>query len=310
MNVPLEHCPCPICGEDQPLPWRKFRVVRRRRMLQRLGYEGDSFDYVRCGVCGHHYMNPMPTEEFLSEYYGGDYFSEDDQAGHNQNLELTIMDRFYFRSCRHLPPATSEQKLLEIGPGTGSYMVWAKERGYQVMGYDLASVDMHPSLNPNEMTVGTLDECSFPNDSFDVIVSHWVFEHMRSTLDVMKKINGWLKPGGRLVISVPNSKCFDARLFGDYWHHAVVPDHLSQFSMKSLDTMMALQGLNIIQRQHDLLSFDFSMSLGGLISEKTGMNNPMQSLPFRLLSLPFGPLKSFLSHSGNITVTAEKPAKG
>jgi 2-polyprenyl-3-methyl-5-hydroxy-6-metoxy-1,4-benzoquinol methylase len=306
MNVPLEHCPCPICGEDQPKEWKSLKVLRRKSMLKRVGCEDDTFRFVMCSACKHHYMDPMPTEEFLSTYYGRDYFSEDEHANHNRNLALTAMDRFYFSTCRHLPKVKEPLSLLEIGPGTGSYMAWAKERGYHVSGYDLAAVDMHPSIEPKDVQIGSLEDCSFPPATFDIIVSHWVFEHMRSTKPVMEKIKLWLKPGGRVIISVPNSQCFDAKLFGDDWHHAVVPDHISQFSMPSLEKMFLLSGFEILSRQHDLLSFDFSMSLGGWISQKTGIKNPLQNLPSRLLSLPFGPLKSLLGQSGNITLTAKK----
>jgi len=252
-------------------------------------------------------MDPMPTEEFLSKYYGGDYFSEDEQAGHNRKLELSLTNRFYFQVCRHLRVATCPTPLLEIGPGTGSFMAWAKERGYRVMGYDLARVDMHPDIKPDEIRIGPLDTCSFPPESFDIIVSHWVFEHLRNTRPIMEKVMTWLKPGGSVIISVPNSDCLDAKFFGDHWHHAVVPDHISQFTMTSLEKLMELHGLEIVKRQYDLLSFDTSMSLGGWFSKATGLGNPMQSLPIRILSLPLAPVKSWLRQSGNITVTAKKP---
>jgi len=56
-----------------------------------------------------------------------------------------------------------------------------------------------------------LQELSFADNSFDVVISSEVFEHIPDTYRAFKEVNRVLKPGGRHIFTIP----FDARGFID-----------------------------------------------------------------------------------------------
>ncbi|RNI29257.1 class I SAM-dependent methyltransferase [Rufibacter latericius] len=56
-----------------------------------------------------------------------------------------------------------------------------------------------------------LQKLSFADDSFDVVISSEVFEHIPNTYQAFKEVHRVLKPGGRHIFTIP----FDARGFKD-----------------------------------------------------------------------------------------------
>ena len=56
----------------------------------------------------------------------------------------------------------------------------------------------------------------FKDDEFDLIFAHSVFEHLDKQIAIMEEMWRILKPGGRIVITVPHFRCTDA--FTDSTH--------------------------------------------------------------------------------------------
>lgn len=56
----------------------------------------------------------------------------------------------------------------------------------------------------------------FPDNEFDLVFAHSVFEHLEDQIAIMEEMHRILKPGGRIVITVPHFRCTDA--FTDSTH--------------------------------------------------------------------------------------------
>lgn len=69
----------------------------------------------------------------------------------------------------------------------------------------------------------------YPDQSFDVVYAHSVLEHLHSTVAVMEEIWRILRPGGRVVISVPYFRSTDA---------FVDPTHIHFFTSHSMDNFL------------------------------------------------------------------------
>lgn len=79
--------------------------------------------------------------------------------------------------------------------------------------FQLTGVDVdEDALNIRKDTVGDLDKFIvgdlrddlFESDQFDVIYSSFVLEHIVDVEKVLKNFSDWLKPGGLLIIKVPD----------------------------------------------------------------------------------------------------------
>jgi SAM-dependent methyltransferase len=85
-----------------------------------------------------------------------------------------------------------------------------------------AGVNSWPSLNIQKMDA----ECmSFPDNSFDVIFSSAVFEHIANPARVLHEVARVLRPGGvflcRLHLYTSDSGCHDTRIFSN--HRSMLP---------------------------------------------------------------------------------------
>jgi len=270
------------------------------------GMDDHRFPFVECFSCSHRYMNPMPTASSLEAYYNEDYFCVDDTAKYNQQRALGLADRFFFRLCR-VRPAKPHSRVLEIGPGNGKHLLWLRQLGHNVQGMDLGAHERVERGEDIPIQVGRPEQWSAEEESFDMVFCYWVLEHVRGTRDILTRCRRWLKPGGRIAAGLTNVDCPEAKWFGDYWHHAVVPDHVSQFNMNSATVMMDKAGFVLISQKYDLLSFDFQLNLRSWLKGRYGLDTPLDHNLVKLASLPMAPVKSALGWSGLITLVGEKP---
>ena len=98
---------------------------------------------------------------------------------------------------------------------------------------------------------------------FDVITLWHVIEHLPNLEESVSEINDLLKPGGILVVAVPNYRSYDARYYKSYWAAYDLPRHLWHFSRSSLPKLFSGK-FNLVET-HPMIYDSFYVSL---LSEK------------------------------------------
>jgi 2-polyprenyl-3-methyl-5-hydroxy-6-metoxy-1,4-benzoquinol methylase len=162
-----------------------------------------------CGDCGFRFLNPRPTAAQYRELYStnrgelldvypmptGYYADEDALRLSRQGEKLDILERL-----------GAGKEFLEIGACTGSFLNMARQRGFSVQGIepDLANCSVAVEKHGLQVVCSMVEECDFPEGSFDVIFASHVFEHFLDPLGVTRRATKWLKPGGLLMIEVPD----------------------------------------------------------------------------------------------------------
>lgn len=129
---------------------------------------------VICRKCGLVYTNPVPSEDLYNlfykqayaEYYGGITGEIPVTKWQKEPYHIqTIMN-----AIEQVQPLHS-QRLIEIGPGKGQFLFWAKQRGAKVLGVE-PSEYFHSVLQKNGLPSinGTLEELhSLELGTFDYI---------------------------------------------------------------------------------------------------------------------------------------------
>jgi len=106
-------------------------------------------------------------------------------------------------------------KILEVGCGTGNTGKFLKETGIAnyVVGIEVnVEVARVAALNLDAVIPTDIESCKESFDrSFDYIILGDVLEHLQDPICVLKVLNGWLKDGKYIIVSVPNVR-----------HHSVV----------------------------------------------------------------------------------------
>jgi SAM-dependent methyltransferase len=138
-------------------------------------------------------------------------------------------------------------KLLDFGCGWGFFLGCAKERGWDIFGLEplpAHAVYTRAKFGATVVT-DTLRDETFEDDFFDVITSIQVFEHLLYPSEDLSKLYRTLKPGGIIVIEVPNIDNFLVRLLKS-GHRHFVADHLNFFSPHTLQLLLEKYNFKVL----------------------------------------------------------------
>jgi len=134
--------------------------------------------------------------------------------------------------------------LLDVGCGTGEVLAVARDLGWDVVGVepveDSAARARERGL---DVRATTLEASGLPERSFDVVSAFHVVEHMVDALSFIRSISRFARPGGLVVVEVPNWSSVLRWSSGDGWMHLRPLEHVSHFSPRTLRATLARAGL-------------------------------------------------------------------
>jgi 2-polyprenyl-3-methyl-5-hydroxy-6-metoxy-1,4-benzoquinol methylase len=120
----------------------------------------------------------------------------------------------YFSNVRRdivsLLPRDPAQKVLEVGAGSGSTLLYIKEQrlAAEVMGVELiklpGSNQEHPLIDKFQIANIEEEEIAAAQAYFDVILCPDVLEHLADPWAAVEKISRYLRRDGLLIVSIPN----------------------------------------------------------------------------------------------------------
>jgi SAM-dependent methyltransferase len=164
---------------------------------------------VRCVRCGLLSVDPLPTPEALADTYRRDDLPHAYEKAHGQA---------YVLGDREAPAYAHERlgdlerllggpgRLLDVGAARGVFLNLARSRGWDVTGIELSIEAMRAARGAFglELIPSTVEEAGFRDGSFDAVHMSHVLEHLPSPVGTLREIHRILRPGGVLMIEVPN----------------------------------------------------------------------------------------------------------
>ena len=121
-------------------------------------------------------------------------------------------------------------------------------RGYRIKCCDLSSYSAKHVFKNYKIKVKTEDikNNSYEENSLDAVTCFDTIEHVSDFADITGYFNRWIKKGGFLFITTPNTKGWDARVFGKKWYgYTKIPEHLNYFSPENISVLLKKNGFEV-----------------------------------------------------------------
>ncbi len=206
---------CPFCHEPAIPEFRTHDVNRQVTTEQ--------FSYFRCRACGLIFLSPVPAN--LEDYYPNEYYDAIPRSMRRLD-QIAEANRYQIEMVQRFIPAG---RLLEVGPGYGTFARLAKKSGFDVEVIEMSDrcckyltevvgVQAINSSRPAEVL-----KTAGPKD----VIALWhVIEHLPNAWECLESAAHNLAPGGVLLIATPNPDALQFHMMGSAWPHVDAPRHL------------------------------------------------------------------------------------
>ncbi len=130
-------------------------------------------------------------------HYAFNLTDEEGEKGRLRRIEALFDGHSTCMLSRGLPA----EHLLEVGPGAGSLLHWAKEKGIRVSALDINPRFIHEFEFPGvRVHTGDMSTYDFGDETFDLIHARFVFMHVAKPEDALLNLKKALRPGGHVVL--------------------------------------------------------------------------------------------------------------
>lgn len=166
---------------------------------------------------------------------------------HLHRLARPLLDRFdreRLDLLARLCPAGA--RVIDAGAGQGRFVARAQAAGYDAWGFD-------PHPRGTGVARGALETIELPAGRADAVTLWHALEHVSDPGAALRRVHGWLAPGGAVIIAVPNLDSWQARAGGADWFHLDVPRHRTHFTPAGIGRLLHREGFTVLAVQHRLL---------------------------------------------------------
>jgi len=193
-------------------------------------------------------LAPAPPEAHEAGAYGGG-------APRGATLAAPLLRAFDRRRLALLAHAGARPpgSLLDIGAGRGRFVAHARAAGWDAAGIEpsLRGVEGARARGV-ELRRGTIGDAEVAPGSLDAATLWHVLEHVDEPCRALERVAGWLRPGGALLVGVPNLASVQARAGGPRWYHLDVPRHRTHFTVAGLHALLRSHDLEPVATHHVL----------------------------------------------------------
>lgn len=220
---------CTVCGNKDP-------------NFFKLKYQKENFAVVKCETCSFEFIPPYYRKKIEYTQYKNSDVTKAVRLGNNWIKIQRHKLRFQF-----IKPFVPSGKLFDLGAGWGHFMLAGKELGYDVYGVEIAEQPYLYCVNDLKLPVDHFDFFEMDESKkFDVVTMWDVLEHIDKANDFLKKCSSLTKPGGYLVLQVPQIDSYFAKRHKDKWKMMGL-DHVNYFSKKTITQILDNNGYDVVK---------------------------------------------------------------
>jgi 2-polyprenyl-3-methyl-5-hydroxy-6-metoxy-1,4-benzoquinol methylase len=294
---------CPICSN---------KIKHFCNILGNLSLPSDenTYELKECINCGHIFR----TNHLNLDIYDEDYYSYKEDEGLlvkiatylflNQNILLLKPLWIFFQAFTRYQnvPFLRNKKVLDIGGGNGFVLNLYQYAGNETYNIEMLDWVIDASRKNGHNTFKNLSELQ--GIQFDFIRVNQVLEHLSNPVEVVEHCYKLLKPGGKMIIGIPNIRSISFSLFRDNFDQLSFPDHIHFFSEESLKLL--LNNFTKIKIKYPLNRYNLLTNMYNILIVKYGFpKNSVISGIMSILGLPINIISSSLKRSHFIDIVIE-----
>jgi SAM-dependent methyltransferase len=232
---------CPACGGELR-PWRSVRSSEPALGAER-------FELWRCGRCGTA-VTQGGSDPAL--YEAGAYRPGTPRLHTLARPLLGLFDRRRLALLKALIPPPA--RLLDAGAGRGRFVLAAGAAGYHASGIEPSARGAETAVRAGaDVRKASIEEAQLEPRSLDAVTLWHVLEHLEDPGSALIAIGTWLRPGGGLLVGIPNLRSLQARLGGERWYHLDVPRHRVHLTLAGARALLDRHGFEVVETTHLLL---------------------------------------------------------
>jgi len=205
-----------------------------------------TYHVVRCPSCGLLYRSPGIRPERLGDLYAGGYskFLTGAYARRRRQRYALVLDAFapLFADGRR-------RRLLDFGCGTGLFLQFAHERGFECSGVDLAPDSVAKAREVpggRDAFVGSPREVpEIAAGGFDVVTMWSVLAHLPEPVEDLTMLRGLLTSDGVLLVLTVNANSLLLKAQRGRWG-GFTPNHLKVYSPATLEALVRRAGFGAL----------------------------------------------------------------
>ena len=231
-------------------------------------------DLVQCKKCGLFFNNFQRID--FETIYTNDYFRKDECVGSGGGffnysaLERGIQRMYKFAKIFILSISDPKikYKLMDIGCSYGFFLkMFKKEKNFSLLGVELNK------MSAEEAQKQGLNICIIPfeeltdTEKYDYITFFELIEHTLSPVEVMKKINSLLEPGGYAIFSTPDIGSVFFKILGKKWSSIHPAVHNYYFDESTVKMLVKTSGFEIVSIQKSNFMWSDSFHFRKRLSE-------------------------------------------
>ena len=259
---------CPYCGS-------KERALAYNDVHDWSFYSAPGkWSFWDCKNCEALYLNPRPTEATIGKAYAKYYTHNENADSFLQQVKVRLKNECFSQwlgtpiyprlnlpkslnfllkpfkrminmpyELRALVSHPTKGQLLDLGCGSGNKLKIAIQLGWDVTGLE---IDPNAVRAAREQGLNVIEggyrELAQFSDCFDCVICSHVLEHVHQPLELLDLLARVLKPGGLLLISLPNAKSHVRECFGPNWRGLEAPRHIAIPALRQMVALIQARG--------------------------------------------------------------------
>jgi 2-polyprenyl-3-methyl-5-hydroxy-6-metoxy-1,4-benzoquinol methylase len=249
---------------------------------------GDRFNVRLCRQCSLVRTSPAPDDAEKQRYYPPAYYGD----GRRYVFPVDhLLNRLQARRSVRIHAANGNRpgRVLDVGCGRGLLLNQLRKLGWTVTGTELSdgAARFARDVLQLDVKVGDLRHLHFERGTFDAVVLWHVLEHVDDPAVLLRDVYRLVRPGGFVLLAVPNFGSIEAKLTRAGWFHLDVPRHVSHFTPETLVRMLEAEGftserITYFSPEYDYFSFVQSM-LNRLGVHQNSLYELLRAGPAKLL---------------------------